>query len=262
MVLDAKDYALPQQRKRAWSVLIHAKSFNIARKEAARLCLEVLDKAVSLKVEPLPLHDFLLRQGNHFVKAELLRRQGQANAGIDRNADNGWIDLHQRFAASKGVSWSTMKPDAHIKNSKWFYLLPTREREIVTLWKQAVPSAESVDCSARIDRQSIGSGGILPTIVPGGKTFLLLKGPNKQPLNRILLGREALALQGYPVEKVYPEGHDDIPANPKLHDLAGNAFPTTVCLALFLATFACIPSRPSAEGETVADLRSLLDGDW
>ena len=51
MVLDAKDYALPQQRKRAWSVLIHAKSFNIARKEAARFCLEVLDKADSLKVQ-------------------------------------------------------------------------------------------------------------------------------------------------------------------------------------------------------------------
>eukprot|EP00974_Lingulodinium_polyedra_P009434 903681-Lingulodinium_polyedra.AAC.1 len=80
--------------------------------------------------------------------------------------------------------------------------------------------------------------------------------------HRYLLGREALALQGFPVNWL-----DQVPAelqasDPFLRDLAGNAFSSTVFAALYTMMLACIPAPCVPDRHSDLDvLVSLLSSD-
>eukprot|EP00972_Heterocapsa_arctica_P039584 5831177-Heterocapsa_arctica.AAC.1 len=66
---------------------------------------------------------------------------------------------------------------------------------------------------------------MVPTLTPGGKTWIYDK-------NRVLLGWEALRLQGFPVTLI--DSSYEQPSDPMMGDLAGNAFSATVVLAVTL----------------------------
>ena len=52
--------------------------------------------------------------------------------------------------------------------------------------------------------------------------------------NRVLIGFEALGLQGFPTEWIC-EAEDCSTTDPQLFDLGGNAFPGTVIAAIYVA---------------------------
>ena len=91
----------------------------------------------------------------------------------------------------------------------------------------------SLDLSQSMDRGiSMGKNGILPTIIPKNIVWL----PDKK---RLLLGREALAMQGFDTSAL-----DDAKKKAKfemsdrnLMDLAGNAFSLPVVLSILVAIF-------------------------
>ena len=97
------------------------------------------------------------------------------------------------------------------------------------------PAALAVDVSQRIDRCRIAVGNVLHTMVPGQKTWIITK--NSDGLiekNRLLLGCEALALQGFPLTaSSFSEAQQQ--------DLAGNAFSATIVLALLLGVYTHLP---------------------
>ena len=167
--------------------------------------------------------------------------------------------LHQEFLHSKGVSWARLKPADSTQKSPWYQTCPNREKEVISYATGHVPNMISVDCSQRIDRASVGKGETLPTITPGGKTYFMCPSATSgKPLDRFLLGLEALRLQGFPVEFFDDIDDESLPSDPQMHDLAGNAFPSTVLCAVLLAIYLHLPSVVVA---TESDAESVdMDG--
>ena len=88
----------------------------------------------------------------------------------------------------------------------------------------------------------------MATVTPGGKTFLfhpMAEGSSKVPLNRLMLGFESLRLQGFPTEVMDKFPMEEQCTDPQLQDMAGNAFPGTVVLAILLGMYKHLPPRVS-----------------
>lgn len=135
-------------------------------------------------------------------------------------------------------------------------------------------SLNSVDVNPRIDRLCLGKDGMIPTLCSSTKNFLLdvpgLPQGSSMP-NRLMLGYEALALQGYPVEII--DKHEqklraEIGSNTNTSylsdvlfgDLAGNAFSSTVYMAVLVGVFLNIDpivSTPHDRSE-MEDVVSLM----
>lgn len=235
-LLWANCYGLPQARKRAWSVVVHMDTFGFTS-ESAREHLKAVFKLVEqLKKAPPSLDEFLLKPDHDKVRAELHRRQETMRG--DKKEDPSFLGLHQKHMAGKGVCWRTLAAPADVQTSPWFATLPPREKEIVGYALALHPNMLGVDAGQRIDRAAILTGEHMNTITPGAKIFMTWKwGAQQKPLNRLLLGWEALMLQGYPVQAL--KGHSL--SDPQMFDLAGNAFPSTILAAIYLSTYIVLP---------------------
>ena len=86
-----------------------------------------------------------------------------------------------------------LKVPPELKESRWFNCLATREQELILCFlpDAANKSLTTLDTSQQIARVPKGYESILPTLTPGGKTWLYSR-------NRFLIGREYLSLQGFP----------------------------------------------------------------
>ena len=141
-------------------------------------------------------------------------------------------------------------------------MLPEREKDILALRALAQAQKEGVEISHALDgrivelSQSIGRGTVSSidecnTLTPRGVYWL---GTQK----RLLLGRERLALQGYPWP-AYSVEVDNFNES-LLGDLAGNAMSGPCILACFLALFIAvvrIETTTAPEQSELADLESL-----
>ena len=98
-----------------------------------------------------------------------------------------------------------------------------------------------------------GTGSIVaPTMMPEQIIWI----SDRVYGSRLLLGREALMLQGFPVQKVIDLVNDTSEHN--LQSLAGNSFGFTVVLALLMSTFAAVDWRSPSGLEVAAELQSSL----
>ena len=89
-----------------------------------------------------------------------------------------------------------LKVPPELKESQWFNCLATREQELILCFLDdaANKSLTTLDTSQQIAGAPKGYESILPTLTPGGKTWLFSR-------SRFLIGREYLSLQGFPVQK-------------------------------------------------------------
>ncbi|CAE7242160.1 unnamed protein product, partial [Symbiodinium sp. CCMP2456] len=101
----------------------------------------------------------------------------------------------------------------------------------------------AVDLSQRIDRVRTSTAGPIFTMLPSQKVWIW-----SSLHNRLLTGREALRLQGYPLE---PGISKDEISDPQMADLAGNAFPATVVMALLLGIYSHLPDYVWTDDENV-----------
>jgi hypothetical protein len=96
---------------------------------------------------------------------------------------------------------------------------------------------------------------MVPTLTPGAKTWLFEH-------NRVLLGYEALRLQGFPVTLI--DSSYEQPSDPMMGDLAGNAFSATVVLAVTLGVLCNIgvfrpkPQLPTAHDQDITAAMDLM----
>ena len=222
-------------------MLVHCESFGINLEEGDAILGQIFDTIVMLECPAADLHDYLLDEKSPKLSAELARRQDAARGAAESDK---YKEKHREYMASKGVSWATLQPPPGTKQSPWFMTLPPREKEVIAFTIQAVPGAISVDCGQRVDRAPTGRGHTLPTVTPGGKTFLMYPARGSdQPRNRFLIGSEALCLQGFPMNLFDAVPEESRPSEPQLADLAGNAFPSTVLAAVLLAVYAHLPAE-------------------
>ena len=108
------------------------------------------------------------------------------------------------------------------------------------------PDVLSCDLSQRIDRISVGRDGEFPTLTPESKHWLRQVGTDQPRYhNRLLLGREILCAQGYPVEWL----KDDV-SDPLLSDLGGNAMTAQVVLSVLIG---CLMHHHGAQAPSEHD---------
>jgi hypothetical protein len=75
---------------------------------------------------------------------------------------------------------------------------------------------------------------------------------------RLLLGREAMLLQGFPISEV-DDGILDGVSDRFLHDLAGNAMCSQVLLAVVQSAVSALRWRPPGEAPQVASKQDVHD---
>ena len=204
------------------------------------------------------LKQFLLPHDSVEVTQELDKR---AQVGTKMTTYN--MAAASRTSASLVVSWNTVcNVPEHLKQSDWFATLTPEQRDVLSFSVHF--QGESVmlrDCSQSVGRTRVSvfdegtEKHIAPTVTPG--QLMMLFDEDETP--RLLLGREALWLQGFPIleKSVAPvlEGESES----FLTDLAGNMVSTPVLLALVLSTMSALSWRQEGTPVTTVDCRALAE---
>ena len=263
--LTSDQYMLPQARRRAYSVLLRAEDFGLTIEQCEQIIDDIFNFVQSTcSVAPVDLEKILLPNSSPRVLAELDRTQKCTRKS---NQDSSsYLHFHQEFLASKGISWRQLQPLDTVAASPWYDCLPPREKEVLNYATTMFKPLLSVDCGQRIDRAGIRQKQPLATVTLGGKTFLfhpMAEGSSKVPLNRLMLGFESMRLQGFPTEVMDKFPMEEQCTDPQLQDMAGNAFPGTVVLAILLGVYKNLPPRvscvePQQGSNDMGDVMSLF----
>jgi site-specific DNA-cytosine methylase len=234
-ILQTKQFFLPQTRARAYFVLFDCAAMAFSVPEARERAFEVLEFTDIFHDEQLPLADFLLPIHDDSLGEELERRQRAATGDKSKS----WVETHNQFLKSKGLTYTQIKADESFLENKWFQVLPSREKEVLSYALNGHPGKNdsvlcAIDVTPRIDRTIMSWDYTLPTITPTSKLWLATcsdskKNPKNAP-KRFLIGREMLGAQGFPLTWVQKTFSD-----PQLADIAGNSFSLPVYMAVELA---------------------------
>jgi hypothetical protein len=166
------------------------------------------------------------------VGATLASPQGQAQPS--------WQRFHEQFFDSKRVTWRHVRAPDDIRSSPWYELLPCREQEVLAYHAAECNSDADellgVDTSERIDRAPLSKKGRFSSIKPNSRIYLVPNWAIGRRCNRMLLGHDALALQGFPVEWARHALSGVRPSDSELLDLAGNASTCSIMQALLIAS--------------------------
>ena len=218
----------------------------------------MLSRTELFKSSPRPLGSMCLKDADPRLQSELARRQESAKG--DSSASSTWFETHRIFLKTKGLSWQEVVPPKTLQENPWFKVLPSREEQVLSYALQyAGGNVTSADISQRIDRVSLGRDGVLPTITPHNKTWLVEQG-------RPLTGFEALGLQGFPMDILSSSEH--CPSDPQLMDLAGNAFSGPVVMAVLVCMFAGLGDLADRiQGDSPRSMQSMdevvqMTSDW
>ena len=228
--LNACQFALPQHRVRVviLGTWIASPLLGAMDGFASRLTDVIKEFCFS---GPPDVRDALLKHNSWEVK-EMLKQPKERDDSLANASHENWPDLHQRFLRAQGIRWSTLEPTPANVKSPFFERLSLREREIVNYSCLAKnPKNLIVNISQSINVLHFGreceDKMICSVQMPGGKYWL-------EDGHRILLGREGLALQGFPYKKVSAKVLAQF-GESFLQDLAGNAYPGTMMLSCVIA---------------------------
>lgn len=153
--------------------------------------------------------------------------------GSHASAKGNWRKKLVEFCMSKNLQLSRCRVPKATAESRWYSsLLQEREKTGLAAHILCWPSLTTLDTSQSVDRMPTGFDWLLPTIIPGGRTWLRLEGQEE----RCLCGIESLSLQGYPMDllKVLQRTNPEI-SDSLLADMGGNAFSCPIVVG-FLAS--------------------------
>ena len=197
----------------------------------------------------------LLDEESPAVQQYLCKSQQKEMKGWDSST----IDAHRAAWQKVGKRWQASWPDDVDDQSAFFQTLTARERDVVTYHRHVTPvdqgaQSKGVDVSQSITRRpctkEAEDGRILaPTIVPRSKIWLSLRKADTS-VHRILVGKESLMIQGWPVDDARLEAFVDKHSNLFLQDLAGNAFPGTVIAAILVAVLFAADAKESQDPQS------------
>ena len=191
--------------------------------------------------------DYILPAADAAVNRELERRAKGGNKTVPYN-----VSLAMKSASSLGVPWGAFPPPPYLVGSPWFSTLTPEQRDSLCFSLRYLPKPLLLrDCGqslARVRTSTIDETGfhLAPTMMP--KQLCMVFDQVQPP--RVLLGREALWMHGFPI------GDEDIaPLLDKeseafLADLAGNMVPLPVALALIMASIAALSWRSTDASAT------------
>ena len=215
------------------------------------------------------------------VERELSRLQDMKQTN---NTNDGYsLEKPMQIARKAGIPWGSFPPSELLNESQWFQTLSKQQKDTLCFSMVRQPKEYLFrDCRPSFGRTRVSA------ILPNGKHMagtcvpsqLLMMFPASaledaghteqpslgdadltNPLPRFVLGRESLALQGFPID-IIPHmggmgGASEFSEN-TLTDLAGNMVSTTVFLALLSSTIAAVSWLP-LRGDDNAGLAHAQD---
>jgi site-specific DNA-cytosine methylase len=265
-IFSSCNYGLPQRRRRVYFVGVHLDSFRLTAAGGLELVRAILTAAKARHTPCEELAGFIMPDTNPYVTAELARIT-EAMDSDTGEPDAAWIGMHKDFYQSKGINVRELRPPPELAANPWFKTLTNRSKEIVVynlLRKDAVDGVLcTLDVSQTIHRTARGVNGTTQTLTPRMVTWLFTLGQRASdsadvPRHRVMLGLEALALQGFPSSWVMDVPSQLRATDPQLKDIAGNAFSATVFAEMYLMLLAHLP-KPAQLGEPQLDISTLVD---
>ena len=242
-------FGVPQNRKR-WYIIgiqMNANEHLNPRLRSISDVFETLRSLIKVCQRQAPCASKLMLEADHpRVRQELERRQEQEASGQKQKRSYA-VGTAIMAQAAKGTSWSaaTGRVPAVLKDSPWFWTLSSQQQKLAALSVSEDPSPLLIrdigQSSTRIRTSTITEDGRHRSMTVTPAQLGLLSCPGETP--RLMLGEEAMLLQGYPTAAV-----PDLVAatsNHQLAILAGNAVSVPVLLALMMASVAAVDWRPA-----------------
>ena len=241
---NASQFGLPAARKRllAVAVLCHASPSVVFGDRPVDQVFQTLRSLIKVcERTPECATKAILPEGNENVLSELVRRQ-RYTASSKRSPYN--MKTAMNTATSWNVPWGTFPPPAALKNSAWFATLTPEQQDALAFSFHQTPGRLLLrDCRntlGRVRLSTCDSGKHRAQTMVPSQCLIVFDGV--QP-PRCLLGREALLLQGFPVDDERIQGVIEDFAESFLQDLAGNMVTTPVMLALAAASVSSLTWR-------------------
>ena len=254
VMTDACQFGLPARRRRIYVLLVRVTGnplLDFAQRsltEQLHMFRNLLGKC--LRTAPCA-SSILLDAKDPAVTAELSQRQAKAAGNSQSSLSGNWADLHMQFAESIKVRWGR-KPLQELACNPWFKTLTPREQDALPLCQAQMPTSLLRDVSQSISRMNSATlqddgAHISPTMMPKQALWV-----ERGVESRLLLGREALTLQGFPanaflkvLDRQRPLAGIDatFPTEALMSDLAGNAMAVPIVLAMLQAAFAALEWR-------------------
>ena len=135
-----------------------------------------------------------------------------------------------------------------------YNLLTSREKMVLGHALLACPQLHNADIYQSLGREFLSDVPVLSTIVPGSMKWI-------RPLKRLLLGYEALKVQGMPDDLMKLAVKENYSDN-SMMDLAGNSFTGMVYCAFLISSLAHAPLPTSGDktGQSTKEIAaSVLD---
>lgn len=286
-ICEASKFGLSFRRRRCYIFFVQVAAnplidFNI---RSAQTCFQQFRQFLSSCMREGPsLETQLLAPDHPAVLAELQSREDKKKAedptpGAASSAQ--WPEQHMKFAAERGVLWCQKAPE-HLRNNAWYHTLTSREKNALPLLQhqhssesamirdlsQSIYRANSV---TRLEHRHVG-----PTLLSRQTLWAEPRLFGREA--RVLLGREALRFQGFPVmcfleelavwkeqqeserskgtlsgnnaanrtrsgsQETLPAG---FPSENLMWDLAGNGMSLPVLMGVVQSAISCLPWRTS-----------------
>ena len=143
-----------------------------------------------------------------------------------------------------------------MSNSPWLHTLSRREQSCLEHAIKETPDLFMVDVSQTLKRTRHSSKEhnlhVAPAMLPIQIMWIHASQLRAygQPCGRLLLGREALLMQGFPIKKAMELTEKT--SEEHMRKMAGNSFGCTVVLAILMATFASVDWRVDTTSATVS----------
>lgn len=241
MIGDCSRYGVPQRRKRFYIValLVVASSHINFLERSVQETFQTLRSLIKVGQREPPCLSQLLYSGTDARVVRYLEERRASQTKVTSQC----YSVHTAITASiaQGVSWSTIQPPAWTKSSQWFQTLTPQQKHVIAYSSHTDDSKvllRDINAShTRVRLSVIDDGGkhLSFTVLPK-QLCVVFKGLGEAP--RLLLGEEAMMIQGFPVAKV-----SDLVAktpNKLLQDIAGNMTANPVLLLLLMSAVACV----------------------
>ena len=266
LVVDSSQYGLPQKRIRLFIVGLLRPARTLIIPSYSGFFSSFTELMGKFRGQGPSVVDILLPDDDLAV-----RRVLEARKPDTKQMESDTIQKHMVAWRKIGKVFQKDGASAADLRSPWWATLNARDRDMVAFSQHSNQGNEPADQVARsgVDvANSIGwSKGcltlgeqgqlVLPTVMPGGSTWLSLEpgAPpgNTRSVHRLVIGLENMLAQGWPVldprfRSLTLEGNRD---NKFFQSLGGNAFPGTVVAALLIAMVFAMDVRAGGAGRAV-----------
>ena len=207
----------------------------------------------------------LLAADDPAVRDELIRRQSnlKKKAASDQPTSGCYnVATAMETASQRGVKWGSFPPSACMQADPWFTTLTRQQQDALCFSLLVHPGP----CLFRDVSQSLGLTRLssyskedgkhcASTVLPHQMLIVFATG---QPL-RLLLGREALVLQGFPSQNKSLSELTSETSETAMANIAGNMVSTTIMLAVAMAAISSVSWRSVPRPQLVSSSTASAD---